>query len=52
MNKENKCRIAACKICGKNMTKLNLDKTQSGFIGQIDPETGKRWMAKEDQRAV
>lgn len=46
MNKENKCRIASCKICGKNMTKLNLDKTQSGFIGQVDPETGKRWMAR------
>lgn len=38
-------RIASCKICGKNMTKTNLPKTESGFIGHID-ENGKRWMAR------
>lgn len=28
------------------MQKQNLDKTESGFVGHIDPETGKRWMAR------
>lgn len=38
-------RTASCKICGKNMVKKDLPKTESGFVGHVD-DNGKRWMAR------
>lgn len=37
-------RISSCKICGKNLNKIDLPKTQSGYKGHVD-ENGKRWLA-------
>lgn len=41
-----KSRLASCKVCGKNATKQDVEKTKSGFVGHVNPETGRRWMAR------